>query len=351
MKLMRITTFLLFVFCLQTFAQNGPPPMALPQASPAASVSQTVGITNISVDYSRPALRDRDVLGTIVAYDQIWRAGANLNTTISFDNAIKIDGKDVAAGKYGLHIIPKKDEDWIIILSEDNNSWGSFFYDEKRDVIRTKGKYTKLTEKQERLTYDFENISNSSADIFAAWGDFKVSFTIDANSSEVVMDYIENDYLKNIAGFFWQSFNNSAMYCFNNNTNLDKGMEWSERAISNNKNFTTLSTKSLLLRRMGKEDEAKKVLDEAMPMASENEINLYGYSLLYGLEDVDGAITMFKKNVKDYPDSWNVYDSLAEGLAQKGKKKDAIKYYKQALAKAPDQQKSRIEGLIKGLEG
>ena len=118
--------FLFFVITI-TAQQN----LKTPQASQLASVSQRVGLTDIVVNYHRPAVKNRTVWGGIVPYDQVWRAGANENTTISFSTDVMVENNKVAAGMYGLHMIPTKNS-WTIIFSKDNAAWGSFFYNEKK---------------------------------------------------------------------------------------------------------------------------------------------------------------------------------------------------------------------------
>jgi len=128
-----ISIFILAVlFILPNFAQQN---LTQPRASQQASVSQRVGLTDITINYHRPGVKGREIWGKLVPYDQIWRAGANENTTISFNTRVKINGKEVPGGKYGLHMIPTE-KNWTIILSKDNAAWGSFFYDESHDQMR-----------------------------------------------------------------------------------------------------------------------------------------------------------------------------------------------------------------------
>lgn len=338
-----------FVFPIVLFAQ-GPPPINQPQASPRATLNQVVGITNISVDYSRPGVKGREILGNLITMDQIWRAGANENTRISFDKDVEIGGKKIEAGTYGLHMIPGEEE-WTIIINSDHESWGSYFYSEENDVVRLKTKMTKVDSKMEWLTYGFEKLDQGGANLYMHWDDMKISFPISVNTKGHMISYIEYEYLKNLAGFFWQGFNGAALYTLNNDVSLDKGLEWVNRSISMNKNFNNLSTKSLILRTQGKTSDADNVMKEAMPMADEVSMNAYGYALLYTLDEKDEAIKVFQKNVKDYPESWNVYDSLAEAQAANGDKKSAIKNFSKALEKAPENQKTRIKNTLKDLKG
>ncbi len=120
---------LLAVMALPAIAVAQGPPLALPQASQAATASQRIGLTDITVKYHRPAVRQRTVWGDLVPYDQVWRAGANENTVLSFSTPFSVGGQQLPAGDYGLHMIPTKTE-WTVILNKESTAWGSFFYDE-----------------------------------------------------------------------------------------------------------------------------------------------------------------------------------------------------------------------------
>jgi Protein of unknown function (DUF2911) len=341
----------IFTLCLvgafsYSFAQS--PPMKLPRASQASSLIQKVGLVDLEINYSRPGVKGREIFGKLIPYDKVWRAGANENTTISFSRPVKIGGNDIPAGIYGLHIIPTEG-DWTLIINEQSNSWGSFFYDESKDVGRVSGKVSKLTENQEWLAFDFDNITDHSCDIVLRWANTKVSFPIEIETNDQILTYIENEYLTGIPGFFWDGFNNAALYCARQNIYMDKALEWTEISIKKNKNFSNLSTKYLILKKSGKADEAKKVLAEAMPMGKESEINNFGYVMM-GEGEVDEAIKLFQHNVKEHPKSWNVWDSLAESYAKKGDKANATKNYKKALSLTDDKdQKERIEKTLSDL--
>src|ERR1700681_2792975 len=111
----------------------------LPRPSQQASVTQRVGITDITIHYSRPLIKGRTIWGALVPYDQVWRAGANENTTITFTDPLAIEGQQLVAGTYGLHMIPHE-KDWTVIFSKNSSSWGSFTYDPSEDALRVKVK-------------------------------------------------------------------------------------------------------------------------------------------------------------------------------------------------------------------
>src|SRR5262245_54751129 len=131
---MRILSLLsITLFATSAAAQTAP--LKAPEASPAASVTQTVGLTEMKITYHRPAVNGRKIWGGLVPYGDVWRAGANENTTLSFSSAVKVAGKPLRAGTYGLHMIPTA-KDWTIIFSNQAAAWGSFSYDPKEDALR-----------------------------------------------------------------------------------------------------------------------------------------------------------------------------------------------------------------------
>lgn len=335
---------ILFSVITITAQQN----LTTPQVSQKASVSQRIGLTDIVVNYHRPAVNNRTVLGGIVPYDQVWRAGANENTTISFSTDVIVEQNKILAGTYGLHMIPTKNT-WTIIFSKDNAAWGSFFYNEKNDAVR----FTVVPvagEFQEWLSYSFDGLSASSATLSLKWEKFCIPIKIEINVNETVIASMEKE-LTGIPGFFWQGWNQIATYSLGNNYNLDKALAWVDKSIGINKNLTNLMTKSLILESKGNLREAEIIKKEAfaLPGIDEAQINALGYQLM-GIGKTDEALKVFEKNTVDYPNSWNVWDSLAEGLLIKGDKVKAKQFYEKALGMAPDTQKDRIKGILANIK-
>jgi hypothetical protein len=193
-------TILTFIFALCASAQ-----LTLPQESQRQEITQTVGDTRASIVYYRPNVKGRtNIFGCtstdivpvggksydcLVPSGQVWRTGANNNTTFEISNEVKINGQTLPAGKYGLHTIPNKDE-WIVIFSKDNAKWGSFSYDAKQDQLRVTVKpYT--AEMQETMSLGFENIKSSSAEVVIRWEKMRVPFTVDVGDMKPrVLTYI-----------------------------------------------------------------------------------------------------------------------------------------------------------------
>lgn len=342
-RFVSILFFVLIIVC-NVFAQQQ---ITLPQPSQKASLSQTVGLTDISITYHRPGVKEREIWGKLVPYDVVWRAGANENTTISFSDEVMIAGKTVPAGTYGLHFIPTQDE-WTLILSKNYWSWGSFSYDEAEDALRAKVKPVSA-EHQEWLSYSFESPSINSVEVVMHWEKIRVPFKIEIDNKKVIAEHFRKE-LDGLGQFFWQPWNQAANYSYQNNFDVDEALAWTDRSININRNFQNLWTKANLLEKKGNSSEAEAIRKDAWGISTEADVNTLGYQYLFSGQ-TDKAIEVFKKNVEDYPESWNVYDSLGEGYATKGETELAIEYYKKAYDMVLDEtNKNRITNILKGLE-
>ncbi len=320
-------------------------PLTLPDASPKASVSQTVGLTDITISYHRPAVNKRKVWGELVPYGEVWRAGANENTTITFSSPVTVGGKALPAGTYGLHMVPAAGE-WAIAFSNEHNAWGSFSYDVKEDAARIPAT-ARPAEFEERLSYRFEDPTDAGVTAVLHWEKLEVPFTIGVDTKAVGMASIREQ-LRGLPRFSWQGWNQAANWALRNDA-VDQGIEWADHSLGMSEQFPNLQTKAALLEKKGDAKAAAALHARALKIGTEVDINLYAYQLL-GQKKTDEAIAMFQKNVKDHPTSWNVYDSLAEGYATKGDKKLGIDNYTKALGMAPADQKKRITDAIAKLK-
>lgn len=320
-------------------------PITLADASPKASVSQTVGVTDITIAYHRPAVNKRKIWGELVPYDKVWRAGANENTTISFSTPVTVGGKPLAAGTYGLHMVPTA-ADWTIAFSNEHGAWGSFSYDAKEDAARIPAT-PRPAEFAERLSYRFEDPTADGVTAVLHWEKTEIPFAIGVDAKTTTLASIREQ-MRGLPRFSWQGWNQAANWALQNGM-TDQGLEWADHSLGMAQTFQNLRTKGDLLEKKGDAKGAADFRDRSMKVATEVDINLYGYQLL-GQKKIDEAIAAFQKNVKDYPKSWNTYDSLAEGYATKGDKKLAIDYYGKALAMAPEAQKERINDAIAKLK-
>lgn len=319
-----------------------------PNASPAASVSQTVGLTEVKIDYHRPAVNGRKIWGGLVPYGEVWRAGANENTTITFSTPVKVDGKSLAAGTYGLHMLPT-DKDWTIIFSKMSVAWGSFSYDEKEDALRIKATPKATASAQERLGYTFDEPTAGSVTVAMRWEKLEVDFKIEVDTPAVAMSHIRDE-LRGLARFSWVGWNQAARYWLQNGGDIDEADKMADRSTGMQETYQNLTTKAMILEKKGDTKAATATRTKAMGIATEADINLRGYELV-GQKKIDEAITVFQKNAKDHPTSWNAHDSLAEAYATKGDTKAAIASYSKALSLVKDEpNKKRIEATIARLK-
>jgi len=224
--------FLLAPVCVSVNAQ-----LTLPRTpSPAASVSQTIGISTINVKYSRPSVKKREVWGKMVPYgynkqafglgnEAPWRAGANENTVIEFSHDAKVGGQTVPAGSYGLFFVINNDNNTgEVILSKDYRSWGSFFYDKAQDQLRIKIQLRTIPH-VELLTYDFTNITKNSAELVLNWEKKQFPVNIEFDVDKIVMANAAEE-LKGQIGFAWKNFADAANYSLANKANLEAGLIW-----------------------------------------------------------------------------------------------------------------------------
>lgn len=350
---------MMFLLIISAFAGITQGTITTPRVpSPAGMVSQTIGISTVAVSYSRPSVKGREVWGKLVPYgynvqnfgpgrEAPWRAGANENTVITLSHPAMIEGHAVPAGSYGLFFVVNADNTGEVVLSKDYRSWGSFFYDPAQDLFRSKIQLREVPF-TEMLTYDFINVNKNSAELVLNWEKKQFPVKVEFDVDKIVMDNAAEQ-LKNTVGFTWQGFASAANYALQNKVNYEQGLQWANQAVAMNNSFNTLSIKAGLLRAMGKTAEADQAMNDAVAVATENELNQYGYTLL-GQKQYDKAIEVFVLNTQRHPKSANVWDSLGEAYATKGDKKNAVQSLKKSLSMNPPANvKANSEKLLKDL--
>ena len=212
--------------------------LTLPRPSPKASVTQTVGVTEVSIHYSRPGVKDRKIWGELVPYGQVWRTGANENTTITFSTPVKVEGKELPAGTYGVQTIPTENE-WTLILSKDAELWGAFNYKPENDALRATIK-PEPAEFRERMGFDFEDVTDTSAKVVLHWEKLRVPFTIETDTTKLATDSVKNTFRP-------QSFVQAANYCIQSNSCLDEASRWLDASIALEPGFGNQRAKAQLL--------------------------------------------------------------------------------------------------------
>jgi hypothetical protein len=227
------------------FAQQ--PQLQLPRPSPNATLTQAVGVTEISIHYSRPGVKGRTIWGELVPYGEVWRTGANENTTIRFSTPVKIEGNPLPAGLYGVQTIPTADQ-WTVIFSKDADQWGAFSYKPENDALRIQVK-PQPAEFRERLAFDIEDVTDTSAEVVMHWEKLRVPFTVEVDTAKLTADLVKNT-------MRWQNFVQAANFCIQANACLDEAGRWLEASIALEPTFSNHRAKAMLLAKQNKFKEA-----------------------------------------------------------------------------------------------
>ena len=318
----------------------------LPLQSQQAEVSQRIGITDITINYHRPLVNDRKVWGGLVPYGQVWRAGANINTTITFSDPVQIDGKPLDKGTYGLHMIPNADE-WTIIFSKNSTSWGSFTYDDKEDALRVTVK-PKPADMHNALTYDFDQLQPDSAVVELEWEKVAVSFKVSVDVHDIVQASLKKQ-LRNLSQYTWQSWDDAANYLLAEKIALDAALIYANKSVENEDRYDNEDTKAKVLTALNRKDDAAVAQKKALDLATPLQVHLYGRQLQAEKRDQE-AFVIFRENAKKHPDLWFVHTGMARIYSSEGKFDEATKEIKLSLAVAPENQKAYLGGLEKKLE-
>ena len=311
----------------------------LPRQSQRAEISQTIGITNITINYHRPLAKDRKVWDGLVPYGKVWRAGANENTTITFSDPVTIEGKPLDKGPGA--------EEWTVIFNKNSEAWGSFFYEDSEDALRVTVK-PKTADPHDALTYEFDQLQPDSAVVQMEWEKVAVPFKVSVNVHDVVQASLKKQ-LRNLSQYTWMSWDDAATYFLTEKYNFDEALKYADKSIENEDRFENELTKSKVLAALNRKDESAIAQRKALELASPLQIHVYARGLQAEKRN-DEAFAIFRENAKKHPDQWFVHAGLARVYSAQGKFDDAVKEMKLAYAGTPDNQKSYVDGLVKQLE-
>ena len=274
--------FLVLFSALDLAAQA--PTVKLPRPSQKASVMQTVGVTDITITYSRPGVKGRKIWGDapaaaaagtatlddarsrvkdapIVPYGRVWRTGANEATTFTVTDEVIIGGQKLAAGTYSLHTIPGKDE-WTIIFNSDAGQWGSFTYDEKKDVLRVKAKPQMVADNQEWLNFSFPMTTENTAQIVIRWEKVAVPFTVEIPNVEALMlAKAEQTIAANPTD--WK-LPLAVARQYRNEKKWDTALAWADKSIKIKETYDNLAVKTQILAAAGRKDEALALAEKTL---------------------------------------------------------------------------------------
>ena len=236
--------------------------LQLPRPSPQASVTQNVGLTDITIEYGSPAVKGRSIWGGLVPLNQIWRTGANAATKISFSKDVKIDGNVVPKGKYSVFTIPGTSEFTVILNKDADASVDS--YKMESDQLRFKVK-TQACNHRERLTFMFSDFTDSKTNIDMEWEKVRISFTVTMDTDKQALENID----KTLGGT-WRTYNSAARYHLDNNTALETGMKYADQSISLKEEWFNCWTKAQLYAAMNNKTEAYRWALKAKEIGDKN---------------------------------------------------------------------------------
>lgn len=346
-------------------------------ANERAEVSQWIGLVKITIAYHSPnvhgatgADRTGHIWGELVKYGFVdeglgpsraapWRAGANETTTITLSHDVKVEGKELKAGTYGLFLEAEKTGPWVWIFSNNSTGWGSFQYDPKDDVLRVPvnpqtAPYTEF------LTYGFDERRPDSALAFLQWENKRVPFKIEVpNVNDLYVAQMRRDLL-GWPGFKYQNWQIAAQFCANHKTNLDEALIWADKAINEpfrgpsrgREDSSTLATKAAVLQAMGRDADADAVIDKALRLPETDVIRIYGYAAgLLSAGRNAKALEISKSNQQHHPEEkfWT-FLGLAQAYTAVGDKNNAIANWEIALLNVPANAHSSIPTYEKTLK-
>jgi tetratricopeptide (TPR) repeat protein len=362
MKKLFSTCFFLASMITASFSQLTSLPSG---ANKKSSVSERIGITDATIHYDRPGVKGREgkIWGELIpagftdpgfgsSKSAPWRAGANENTTIEFSTDVKIEGQPLAAGRYGFFVAYDPNE-CTLIFSRNSTSWGQFFYNDKEDALRVKVKPQALDKSVEWLKYEFMNETENSAVVGLQWEKLMIPFKIEVDYLNTQLESFRKE-LRTDKGFTWETWDQAAQWCVQQNMNLNEALLWSDSAtgptFGGDRSFQSWSTKAQVLEKLGRGPEAAEVMKKALPVGSMNDIHLYGRQLLASKKYKE-AFDVFKMNYDKNPNQFMTLMGLTRGYSGLGDFKNALKYANLALPVAPNQQnKTNVEAAIQKLK-
>ncbi|HET7118705.1 MAG TPA: DUF2911 domain-containing protein [Hanamia sp.] len=328
-----------------------------------ASVSERIGITDVTIHYDRPGVKGREgkIWGTLIkpGFNDLgygtskaapWRGGANENTTITFSTDVMIEGKPLQKGTYGF-FVAMGNGDATLIFSKNSTSWGSFFYDQNEDALRVNVKTFPLNESVEWLKYEFQNETDTSAVIGLMWEKLEIPFKVEVDYVKTQLESFKRE-LRSSKGFTADAWVQAAQFALHYD-DLEDALQWSDYSINGRyvgeKNFKTLSTRAMILQKQGKSAESAAQIKDALQLANMQDLHQYGRQLITEKKNKE-AMEIFKLNAKKYPGVFITDVGLIRGYSANEDYENALKYAKIAKLLAPDSlAKEGIDEMIQRL--
>jgi len=337
---------LLPILLLASFCAAQSVMLDLPRQSQHAVITQRIGITDITINYHRPLVNGRQIWGKLVPYGEVWRAGANENTTITFSDPVTIEGQSLDKGTYGLHMIPNENQ-WTVIFSKMSTAWGSFSYKQDEDALRVTVKPA-AADMQNALAYDFDDLQPNSTVITMRWDKVAVPFKVAVNVHDIVEASLHRQ-TRGLNQYFWEGWDDAANYFLAEKFDLEEALKDEDQSIQTEERFDNLMTKSKILEAMGRYEEALSARKQAIDKGSARQLYFYGRQL-QGEKKPDEAFAVYRENFKRFPDYWTSHVGMARVYSSQGDFDHAVKEIQAALTTAPDSNKSNLEKYEKRLQ-
>jgi tetratricopeptide (TPR) repeat protein len=311
--------------------------LRIPQASPHARAEETFGITDVAIDYHRPAVNGRRIFGGLVPYGVLWRAGANENTLVSFSTPVNIEGQPLAAGTYSFFLLPGEKQ-WTAVFNRFTGGWGTYSYDAAEDVLRVVVT-PQSGEKQERLLYTFDEPKEDSVTLTMRWDTTRVPVRITADTKSLAAASIRAQ-LRSDLHWTPQAWVEAARYALNHG-DPDAALAYVGRAIELSPDAQSLRVKARIVEKKGDAKQAKELRDRAAAIDPEAARYSAAYGLI-GAKKYDEAATAINALTAAAPRSWRAWVAYGDLLAAKGDRAGAMDAYNKAMGFAGDESE-RVE--------
>ncbi|MEM9920894.1 MAG: DUF2911 domain-containing protein [Bacteroidota bacterium] len=236
-----------------------------PSSSPFCKLEQMVGLTNITIEFSRPSVKGRELFVEVEKWGKVWRTGANASTKITFSDDVKLHGKDVPKGTYAIYSIPDPNE-WTVMLYKDLSLGGQVSkYDEKQELLRFKVKTMKMPMSAESFNFMFDNLQDNSAEIAFMWGNYYVPFNVEVEVDSRVSKQIEQV----MGGPSRGEYYTAARYYYVNDKGMGQALDWIQKANAIDSKFWQLRLEAQILAKMGRYKDAIATAEKSTAIAKE----------------------------------------------------------------------------------
>ena len=320
--------------------------LTLPDLSQHARLTQRIGLTDITIDYHRPLVAGRKIFGALEPYGEVWRAGANYNTTFEISDSLRVEGHVLPKGVYGLHMIPGASS-WVIIFSNNSTSWGSFTYDSTEDALRVRVAPQTIPH-VEALTYSFDDPKPSSVVLTMRWDNVAVPVRMEIDTPHLVAQRLRLQ-LRGRAQTEWQAWEEVANYLLENSLDASEALRYANQSIQIEDRFENEVTRARALRALGRAAEADSAQAKAITMGSQAQVYSFARTL-QRLGQQRAALQIFLQDSRKHPGTWTSHLEAARIAVAASDYPQAIVETKAAITLAPTAMKAPLEQVLVQLQ-